>query len=115
MIPSVNRRQMLQALAVAGAAGLLPAEFSPAFAASNLTLGAPEAFSFDGLKIVAEQLVSQPYTAPAQPDPAIVSQIDYEHWGQISFNTESALFADGPGQFPVTFFPIGKFFPKSVE
>ncbi len=106
---------MLKALAVASAAGLLPARFSPAHAAAGVTLGAPENFSFEGLKAVAEALAAKPYAAPTQPNPAVVSQIDYERWGQISFNTESALFANGPGQFPVTFFHIGKFFPKSVE
>src|SRR5262249_10341278 len=87
----------------------------PARAADSLTLGAPEAFSFEGLKTVAANLATQNYAAPRQPDPGIVSKIDYERWGQIKFNTDSALFAEGPGQFPVTFFHIGKFFPKSVE
>ncbi len=110
-----DRRRLLQALAVAGASGLLPAGFSPAEAAGSLTLGAPETFSFEGLKATAAQLSAQPYTAPRQPDPAVVSKIDYENWGKITFNTDSSLFANGPGQFPVTFFHIGKFFPKSVE
>lgn len=111
----IDRRQMLKALAAASASGLLPAALTPAFAASNLTFGAPESFSFEGLKATAEALAGQPYTAPRQPDPEIVQKIDYERWGQIAFEPESALFASGPGQFPVTFFHIGKFFPKSVE
>jgi glucans biosynthesis protein len=111
----LDRRQMLRVLAVAGASGLLPAGFTPAQAQGNLTLGAPEAFSFDGLKQVAEKLAAAPYVPPPQPDKEIVSKIDYERWGQITFNTNSALFAKGPGQFPVTFFHIGKFFPKSVQ
>jgi glucans biosynthesis protein len=115
MNDSVDRRQVLKAMSIASAAGLLPASFTPAQAASGLTLGAPEAFSFDGLKIVAAELAAQAYVAPRRPAPEIVSKIDYERWGQITFNTGSALFANGPGQFPVTFFHIGKFFPKSVE
>ncbi|UDL95868.1 glucan biosynthesis protein D [Lichenihabitans sp. PAMC28606] len=110
-----DRRQVLTALSVAGAAGLLPTGFTPAHAAGSLTLGAPEVFSFEALKAMAVDLAGKPYAAPRQPDPEIVSKIDYERWGQITFNTESALFANGPGQFPVTFFHIGKFFPKSVE
>ncbi len=81
---------------------------------SHLQLGAPEPFSFDGLKREAERLAAQPYVAPVEPDPAVVAKIDYERWGQIKFDTRSAVFADGPGRFPVTFFHIGKFFPKSV-
>ncbi len=110
----LDRRQVLRVLAVAGAAGVLPGGLSPAEAQTNLTLGAAESFSFDGLKTVAEKLASVPYVPPPQPNADIVSQIDYERWGQITFDTASALFAQGPGQFPVTFFHIGKFFPKSV-
>jgi glucans biosynthesis protein len=111
----LDRRQMLRALAVAGASGLLASGITPALAETHLTLGAPETFSFAGLKTVAETLAGQPYTPPEEPNKDIVQQIDYEHWGQITFNTDSALFANGPGQFPVTFFHIGKFFPKSVK
>ncbi len=115
MSGTVDRRQLLRALAAAGAAGLLPALPSGALAQAALTLGTPESFSFEGLKAVARELARQPYAAPRRPDPAVVDRIDYERWGQITFDARSALFADGPGPFPVTFFHIGKFFPKSVE
>ena len=49
------------------------------------------------------------------PRPEIVNKIDYEAWGKITFNTDQALFANGPGRFPVTFFHLGKFFQKAVE
>ena len=60
-------------------------------------------------------MASGPYTPPREPDKDIVNKINYEEWGRITFNTDQALFVDGPGEFPVTFFHIGKFFPKSVE
>ena len=44
-----------------------------------------------------------------------MQKIDYEAWGKITFNTDHALFADGPGRFPVTFFHLGMFFQKAVD
>ena len=33
---------------------------------------------------------------------------------QVAIKPDYALFADGPGQFPVTFFHLGQYFPKTV-
>jgi glucans biosynthesis protein len=84
-------------------------------AAPALRLGRAAPFSFDRLKESARQLAGQPYTPPPQPAPEIVSALDYDAWGKISFKTDRALFADGPGRFPVTFFHLGMFFRKSVS
>ena len=115
MSASFDRRTVLTGLTAATAAGLLLRGGLPAFAQSALKLGSPEAFSFDKLKDTARQMASGPYVAPREPDKEIVEKINYEEWGKITFNTDQALFVDGPGQFPVTFFHIGKFFQKSVE
>ncbi len=72
-------------------------------------------FSFDALKALARERASQPYVAPPRPAPEIVSQIDYAVHGTLTYRPDRALFADGPGQFPVTFFHLGAFFPKSVQ
>ena len=45
----------------------------------------------------------------------IRDRLNYEEWGRITFNTDEALFANGPGEFPVTFFHLGMFFAKSVD
>src|SRR5262249_11453641 len=45
----------------------------------------------------------------------IVAKINYETWGKIKFDMDRALFANGPGRFPVSFFHLGMFFPKAVE
>ncbi len=60
-------------------------------------------------------MANGPYIGPARPVPEIVAKIDYETWGKIKFNTDWALFANGPGKFPVSFFHLGMFFPKAVE
>ena len=102
---------MLAGIAATAAIGRAAA----AWADGGLQLGEPAAFSFDVLKETAKRLAGAPYAAPALPSPDIVSRIVYETWGQISFNTEDALFAEGLGRFPVTFFHLGKFFPKPVR
>ena len=43
------------------------------------------------------------------------AKINYEEWGKITFRTDHALFADGPGRFPIEFFHLGLFFQKAVD
>lgn len=112
---SVDRRTVLTALAASVAASMTSGSAGGAFAAGNLQLGPPQPFSFEGLQDTARQMAKGPYQGPPHPSPDIVDKIDYETWGQISFDTNSALFASGPGRFPVSFFHLGKFFPKAVE
>ena len=56
-----------------------------------------------------------PYVPPTRPAPDVVQKINYEEWGKIKFRIEDALFADGPGRFPVSFFHLGLFFQKAVD
>jgi len=75
----------------------------------SLHMGSPEAFSFDRLTEEAQRLASRSFVPPRAPPAAILDRIDYEALGKVHFDTSYALFRDGPGQFPVTFFPLGKF------
>ena len=115
MSASFDRRDFLKGVTAASLLGLLIENGSEALAQSALKTGNPEPFSFDTLKATAKQMAAGPYVPPRVPDPDIVNKINYEEWGKITFNTDQAVFAEGPGQFPVTFFHIGKFFQKSVE
>ena len=110
----VNRRTLLQT-ASAAAAISWAAGAGEALAAQSLKLGAPQPFSFALLKDKARDLAALPYIEPAKPAPEIVAKIDYEAWGSIRYNTGHALFAEGPSQFPVTFFHLGTYFRKSVQ
>jgi periplasmic glucans biosynthesis protein len=110
MIPP-NRRTFLKA-AAAAALGLADAERAKA---AGLTFGAPRPFSFDALKETARRMAEEPYIGAARPAPQIVAKIDYEAWGKIKFNVDRALYANGPGRFPVSFFHLGMYFPKAVE
>ena len=85
------------------------------FAADAMKLGPAVPFSFDSLKAMAQRMAGEPYAGPARPSPDIVAKINYEAWGKIKFDTVHALFADGPGRFPVSFFHLGMFFQKAVE
>jgi glucans biosynthesis protein len=75
-------------------------------------MGAPRAFSFETLRETARRAAAAPYIAPPAPS-AMLAQLDYQAWGQIKFDTDHALFADGP--LPVTFFHPAKFFQEPVK
>jgi len=111
---SASRRTFLvsvAASAVLSSLGQLP----EAVASQGLVLGAPSAFSFEGLVAQARGLSQKPYQPAPGPDRALVEQIDWAAHGQIHFNAEEALFAEGPGAYPIAFFPPGKFFPTAVR
>lgn len=98
----------------AAAAAFLARAGLPATAAEALKLGPAVAFDEAVLQALAARRAAAPYKAPPQPAPETVARLDYDAWGKVRFRPERALFADGPGRFPVTFFPLGMFFKKSV-
>lgn len=112
MTTAFDRRTVLKA---ASALGLAGTGIGKGFAAEAMKLGPPRPFSFDGLKATAQRMAREPYADPTRPAPEIVSKIDYEAWGKIKFDMNHALFADGPGRFPISFFHLGMFFQKAVE
>lgn len=114
-MPPVDRRVVLMALAASAAGGMTSLASGEAPARGKLRLGPPQPFSFETLKQTARRMAKLLYQAPPRPSPGIVSKIDYEAWGKITFDPAYALFAEGPGRFPVTFFHLGMFFPKAVE
>ncbi len=73
-----------------------------------------EPWSFERLVERARRLAREPFRPPPRPAPELVEAIDYERHGRIHFRRERALWAEGPGRFPVTFFPLGRFFPHPV-
>jgi periplasmic glucans biosynthesis protein len=109
----MNRRELLGT----GIAAALTALGFPerAFAAGELKLGPESGFSFEALIEQARLVAAKPYQAPLSPPREILERIDYQAHGQIKFDTSRALFADGPGQFPVTFFHLGKYFQAPVR
>ncbi|WP_420991730.1 glucan biosynthesis protein [Cupriavidus sp. 30B13] len=109
-----NRRTLLvsaTASAALAALGITPS----ALAASRIKLGDARPFGFDTLIAQARAMAGKPYAPPATAPADILDRIDYEAHGKIRFRPDEALFADGPGQFPVTFFHLGTFFRKPVR
>lgn len=114
----LRRRTFVRsALAACAASPLLTRAPSVLAKPTSLRFGQPFAFSFDGLVERARKLAQQPYKAPYKPVPEVVARIDYEVHGRIKWKNEYALFTDSatPNTFPVTFFHLGQFFPKSIK
>jgi periplasmic glucans biosynthesis protein len=110
----INRRHFLSASAAT--ASLAASGFGrAALAQASLKIGPPSPFSFDAMKARARELARGPYVAPPRPMPEILRQIDYDAHGKIKFRPELALWAEGPGEFPVTFFHLGQFFQDPVR
>lgn len=84
-------------------------------ATESLVIGEPRAFTFESLRQEARQLAQQAYAPPSALPADVLERIDYDAHGKIRFNPDLALFANGPGQFPVTFFHLGRFFQEPVH
>ena len=111
---SVGLAGVAQTLGAVGASSVLAAPQSKAATLTPVVLAAPEPFSFELLKAKAAKKISEPYTPPDKPAPDVVAKLTYEEWGKISYKTAKALFTNNTGRFPVSFFHLGKFFPKAV-
>src|SRR5271156_2871666 len=107
-----DRRTVLKGVA---ASAFALGAFGEALAAEGLQYDEPQPFSYDLFKARARANAHAPYVPPTRPAPDVVQKINYEEWGKIKFRIEDALFADGPGRFPVSFFHLGLFFQKAVE
>ncbi len=83
--------------------------------APRVRLGPAEEFSFQGLVARAEALAKQPYQPPPSPPADVLQRIDYDAHGKLKYKADYALFAEGPGDFPVTFFHLGRFFRVPVR
>ncbi|UUX97937.1 glucan biosynthesis protein [Aquabacterium sp. J223] len=86
-----------------------------ALAQAGLRLGPARPFSAAALVEQARSLASRPFAAAANLPKDVLERIDYDAHGKIRFNPEVALFKDGPGAFPVTFFHLGRFFQTPVQ
>jgi glucans biosynthesis protein len=110
----IDRRIFLQA-AAATASLAAPGFPEAALAQQGLKMGEPVPVSFDELKARAQAMARSPYVETPRPSPAVLEQIDYDAHGKIKFKTDLALWAQGPSEFPVTFFHLGRFFQRPVR
>lgn len=93
----------------ASLSALMPTLSFAAPIAPRLRLGDAVPFSFDGLVGEARALAARPYTAPVTLPAPILNAINYKTLGFVRYDTDLALFKDGPGKFPVTFFMLGEY------
>ncbi|SDF52861.1 glucans biosynthesis protein [Limimonas halophila] len=107
-----TRRRVLGTLLVASSQSF---SVPVAGAGTAPTLGAGTPFSFERLKARARDLANAPFSPRATPASDIASKIDYDAHGEIGYRRDAALFADGTGAFPVTFFHLGRLFQKPVQ
>jgi glucans biosynthesis protein len=113
-----RRRLILGGLALPASLSFGSALFGRAALAAGhgLSFGPAAPYSFGRLLESAETLAGRPYQPPPQvAPPAVLEAVDYQALGDIHFKPECALFADGPGAYPVTFFHLGRFFQKPVR
>ncbi|MGH8637300.1 MAG: glucan biosynthesis protein, partial [Burkholderiales bacterium] len=78
-------------------------------------LAQPRPFSFEQLVAFAKSQAAKAYVTDNTLPADVLQRIDYDAHGKIKFNPDNALFRDGPGQFPITFFHLGRYFQTPVH
>lgn len=105
--------------AAAGASLLLSALGQPVAAAQaasrQLKFGPRVAFSYEALIERARTMSTRPHVRDKSLPADVLWRIDYEAHGKLRYDTDLALFRDGPGAFPVTFFHLGRYFQVPVH
>lgn len=113
---TTSRRSFLRsAVALGMSAPLLGTSRLAAAQQKSLKLATPEKFSFERLVERARKMAQREFVPLPRPMPDVVLSLTYDEWGQIRFDPRYALYADGPGAYPVTFFHLGEFFQKGIR
>ena len=112
---ALTRRRLLLGTAATLALARLAGRPALAAATTHPRLGPPAPFSFDALASRAQAMAAGPYVAPPALPPEVLERLDYEALGKIHFDPACALYRDGPGAYPVTFFHPGRFSPQVVR
>jgi periplasmic glucans biosynthesis protein len=101
---TVDRRSLLVATlsSTLAAAGITPRQ-------GEVSLGPSHPFSYAWLRNRALQLAGQAYVEPVPPARDVVQSIDFALSQKIKFRPEYALWANGPGNYPVRFFHLNKY------
>jgi periplasmic glucans biosynthesis protein len=78
----------------------------------SLTLGHPQAYSFQHVVELARTLAAEPYVQSRAPVPELIDSIDFDAAQSIKFRASCALWHDQP--LPVRFFHLNKFVTQPV-
>jgi periplasmic glucans biosynthesis protein len=76
---------------------------------TGLAFGPQQPFSHSWLKSHAQSLAGTTYVEPARPAHDVIQTIDFTISQKIKFKAENALWANGPGNYPVRFFHLNKY------
>ena len=110
----ISRRNLLVysgALAALSNLGISPV----ALAAERLTLGNNQPFSFDGLIKQAKELAASPYKEQKSISKSLLSEMNYEVYTKMVYDSHYALFGNTKKKYPVTFFMITGLHSKPVK
>ncbi len=80
-----------------------------------LLFGSPHPFSYERLRQHAKKLANSKYRPVTRPAPDIVRSINFDVAQKIRFRPECALWANGPGPYPVRFFSLRDTVPEPVH
>jgi periplasmic glucans biosynthesis protein len=111
----IDRRSVLAGAASSLALSVLGSPLRAIADVSGLKLGKPQPFSFDALINDMRQQAASAYVADSSLPQGVLDRIGYDEHGKLKFDTGNALFREGPGQYPVTFFALGKYFRIPVH
>src|ERR1700723_3654681 len=111
----IDRRSVLAAAASSLALSAMGLPLRALGAVSGLKLGKPQPFSFEALAQEMRQQATTAYLPEKSLPQGVLDRIGYDEHGKLKFNPDYALFRDGPGQYPVTFFALGKYFRPPVH
>ncbi|WP_420564530.1 glucan biosynthesis protein [Thalassobaculum sp.] len=112
---SNDRRWFLRTTAAASVMALTPL---PSLALAGMhgpDFGKSTPFDAETLVRRAAEMAKQPFTQRQSPAPEITPAIDYQTHGAVRYDRDKALFGKAGGSFPVTFFPLGTYFPRPVS
>ena len=111
----LSRRDLLASALGAGAFYLLPAAARAQAITPDEAFGPPEAFSFEGLKTVAQNLAKEAFVPMHIADPKVLEALDYDKHNAVIFREDRTLWRDRPGTSPVQFFFPGRYFKEPVH
>ncbi|WP_137915607.1 glucan biosynthesis protein [Rudaea sp. 3F27F6] len=70
---------------------------------------------YEGLVETARKLAAADYVPPPVLPGDVMERIGYEEHSRIRYKSDKALFLNGPGAYPITFFHVGHFFRVPVR
>jgi glucans biosynthesis protein len=118
----LTRRSFLAVAAALSLAPLVSADSTTNLSAKNppdegIKFGPPRPFTFESLIARAKDLQNTPYKPQtvSGSNLEVLDALDYDALNEIIFKNKKAIFAQGPGLFPLTFFHMGRLFKTPMR